>query len=102
MKEFVNQEILKYFKENLVHTVPEYRNTLNEYKEGLLLFDLMKSKIWDASAKDTLGLKKYFLAHKPKYAPKKLRQIRGIVMSDYQKYLEEEWVKGLKQKMLLM
>ncbi|WP_407264429.1 peptidylprolyl isomerase [Tenacibaculum maritimum] len=98
LKEFVNQEILKYFKENLVHTVPEYRNTLNEYKEGLLLFDLMKSKIWDASAKDTLGLKKYFLAHKPKYAPKKLRQIRGIVMSDYQKYLEEEWVKGLKQK----
>ncbi|MGG6232075.1 peptidylprolyl isomerase [Tenacibaculum sp. SDUM215027] len=93
--DFKKKELLNYFKENLFHTNLEYRNTLLEYKEGLLLFDLMQKKIWNKASKDTLGLKSFYIANKVKYG-KELDDIRGQVISDYQDELEKEWVKKLR------
>lgn len=95
---FKDYQILEYFKENLVHTEPEYAFSLQEYKDGILLFDLMNQKIWDKSSKDTLGLENYFTLNLSNYKEKELDKIRGKVIGDYQKYLEEEWIKELKQK----
>ena len=33
---FLNEEILTYFKENLIHTEPEYAASLKEYQDGVL------------------------------------------------------------------
>ena len=41
---YKNEEIVKYFKENLVNTAPEYATILKEYEDGLLLFELMQQK----------------------------------------------------------
>ncbi len=52
---------------------PEYRNLLNEYKDGLLLFEISSKKVWTKAAKDREGLEKYFNEHKSDYkwdAPK--------------------------------
>jgi peptidyl-prolyl cis-trans isomerase SurA len=95
---FKDYQILEYFKENLVHTEPEYAFSLQEYKDGILLFDLMNQKIWDKSSKDTLGLENYFASNRSNYKEKALDKIRGKVISDYQKHLEEEWIKELKEK----
>ena len=70
---FKNQEILAYYKKNLVNTEPEYANVLKEYEDGLLLFELMQQKIWNKSSKDTLGLKTYFSNNKEKYGTKELK-----------------------------
>lgn len=94
---FKDEQILKYFKENLVHTEPEYANTLQEYKDGLLLFELMQQKIWNKSSKDSLGLKNFFTKNAAKYSFKKLDDGKGQVMNDYQNYLEKEWIADLRK-----
>ena len=95
---FKNQEILAYYKKNLVNTEPEYANVLKEYEDGLLLFELMQQKIWNKSSKDTLGLKTYFSNNKEKYGTKELKNIKGEVMNDYQIFLEKDWIADLRKK----
>ena len=94
---FKNQEILNYYKENLVYTEPEYAYTLKEYEDGLLLFELMQQKIWNKSSKDTLGLKTYYANNKEKYNSKELKNIKGEVMNDYQTFLEKNWISDLRK-----
>lgn len=95
---FKNNQIIEYFKNDLINTTPKYKNTLLEYKEGLLLFNLMQEKIWNKSSKDTLGLKEFFILNKTVYGNKELHNIRGQVINDYQKKIEEDWVRSLRVK----
>ena len=97
-EEFLDQEILKYFKENLRNTEPKFARTLQEYEEGLIVFDLMQHSVWNKSSTDTVGLQSYFNTHKTKYTFKELSNNKGLVMSDYQDYLEKVLLKGLKEK----
>ncbi len=95
---FKDDQIIIYFKENLVNTEPEYAYTLKEYEDGLLLFELMQQKIWNKSSTDTLGLKNYFANHSANYKTKELGSIKGKVINDYQNYLEENWIADLRKK----
>ncbi len=97
-EKFEDESVLNYYKDDLENIYPEYKNTLQEYKDGLLLFDLMKSKIWDASQKDDEGLTMYFEKNKSKYKGKELADIKGEVINDYQKSLEDDWVKSLRKE----
>lgn len=45
----------------------DYKNILNEYRDGILLFDVSNRNVWDKALKDTEGLEKYFQAHKDEY-----------------------------------
>lgn len=64
---FLDREVMTYHEENLEFENEEFANILNEYREGLLLFDLMESKIWNAVKSDTVALQQYFEANKSKY-----------------------------------
>lgn len=66
-KDFKEAEVIKYYKEQLPKNNPELDQTLREYREGLLLFDLMKLKIWDEAEKDSLGLVNFFNSNRSKY-----------------------------------
>lgn len=94
---FRDQEILTYFKDNLRNTNAEFGATLKEYEDGLLLFELMQRKIWNKS-NDSIALKEYFDQNVSNYKEKDLSKIKGKVMNDYQVYLEDEWVKGLRNR----
>lgn len=96
-EEFKDAAIIDYYKDNLEKTEPNFKYTIKEYKDGLLLFDLMEQKIWKKS-QDSTALESYFKDNKRKYKVKKLDGIKGQVMNDYQKYLENEWVKSLRKK----
>lgn len=54
-------------EENLYRTVPEYRNLLNEYRDGSLLYEVSLRKVWDKAAKDEDGLARYFDTHRGDY-----------------------------------
>tara|TARA_B110001454_G_scaffold95498_1_gene90626 strand:+ start:1838 stop:3472 length:1635 start_codon:yes stop_codon:yes gene_type:complete len=95
---FKEDQIITYYKENLIHTEPEYAYTLKEYEDGLLLFELMQDKIWTKSSKDSLGLKKYFKSNSANYKTDDLKTIKGQVINDYQNFLEKNWISELREK----
>lgn len=64
---FKDAEILAYHEDNLEVDNLEYAEILGEYRDGLLLFDLMEAKIWNAVRQDSLGLASFFSAHKANY-----------------------------------
>lgn len=64
---FVEDRILKYEEENLALKYKEYRLLLNEYKEGMMLFAIKDTYVWNKGSQDTVGLKNFFEANKTKY-----------------------------------
>lgn len=190
-KDFVTKYMMDYEKSMLYTNYPEYKALMQEFKDGILLFEISDQKVWKKSSEDTTGLKQFFETNKSNYTwnkrydveiytsskkeaifkaislardsgksaqeiltivnkesqlnlsiqkgkyelenktilkkfpekvgvsdpiiedgqfvfirvievlppqPKKLNETRGAAISDYQKYLEEEWIKSLKQK----
>ena len=66
-KSFKAQETLKFYKSDLPKKHPELGYTLIEYRDGLLLFDLMQKRIWDKAEKDTVGLINFFNSNRDRY-----------------------------------
>jgi peptidyl-prolyl cis-trans isomerase SurA len=97
-KMFKDDQVLVYYKQNLIHTEPEYAHILKEYEDGLLLYELMQQKIWNISSKDSIGLQKYFDQHIDLYKSKELKEVKGEVLNDYQTFLEEKWMADLRMK----
>lgn len=67
IKPFLMQKVLDYGEENLDKKYDDFRLLMNEYKEGILLFDLMEKKVWNKALNDTAGLREYYNKHKEKY-----------------------------------
>lgn len=64
---FFETSIFKYREENLEFENEDYANILKEYRDGLLLFDLMEKEIWNKASKDTVGLENYYNKNKSNY-----------------------------------
>lgn len=57
---YVDEQLNVYFDENLENEFPEFSMIMDEYRDGLLLFDLMEKEIWNKSKTDTIGLQKFY------------------------------------------
>jgi peptidyl-prolyl cis-trans isomerase SurA len=64
---FFQKSILQYREDNLELENKDFANILKEYRDGLLLFDLMEKEVWNKAAKDTVGLEAYYQKNKSKY-----------------------------------
>ena len=69
-----------YHSQELVKSNPEYRNLINEYRDGMLLFEISNRRVWKAASKDTVGLEQYFAANRAKYAWDE-PHFKGIILS---------------------
>lgn len=58
----------EYELDRLAKTNTEYRNLSNEYRDGILLYDISSRRVWDQAAKDPEALEAYFKAHADRYA----------------------------------
>ena len=61
---FFNEQLNSYYNDNLEKEFPEFANVMEEYRDGLLLFDLMEKEIWERSKTDTTGLKNFYETQK--------------------------------------
>jgi len=64
---FVEDQLTNYYNDNLEKEFPDFANVMDEYRDGLLLFDLMEKEIWTKAKTDTLGLKNFYEANKANY-----------------------------------
>jgi len=184
--EWVDKEVLAYEDSRLEEKYPEFKNLMEEYHDGILLFNISDEKIWSFAGNDSTGLREFYKKNKgthiwgerfkgaiikcdsqetrdeaDKYfsaglnaieiidlvntdsekvhiekgawekntnpvvnyyvwngpkpegfneeleyirgnlvgpEPKTLEEARGLYLSDYQNYLEEEWIKSLRKK----
>jgi len=64
---YVDEQINLYYNSNLEMEFPEFGAVVEEYRDGLLLFDLMEKEIWERSKTDTLGLKAFYETQKDKH-----------------------------------
>ncbi len=66
-KNFVEKALLDYEENNLYAENKEYANLLDEYKDGIMIFELTNKKVWGRASNDSIGLEKYYEANKQKY-----------------------------------
>ena len=78
--EVAERVLTDYHALELVNTNPEYRNLLNEYRDGMLLFEISNRRVWKAASKDTLGLEQYYAENRGKYVWDEPR-FKGIILS---------------------
>lgn len=64
---FVEKELLAYEDSQLEKKHDDFRFLINEYHDGILLFEVSNNEVWDKASKDTEGLSKYFNSHKSDY-----------------------------------
>ncbi|KAA3436327.1 peptidylprolyl isomerase [Rufibacter hautae] len=64
---FVETSLLDYEREHLEEKHQDYKMLVNEYHDGILLFQLMEEKVWAKAVEDTVGLKAFFEANKGNY-----------------------------------
>jgi peptidyl-prolyl cis-trans isomerase SurA len=64
---FVEESALTYEDSQLESKYPAFRDLLNEYRDGMLLFEITDKKVWSKAVEDTLGLKGYYDANKNNY-----------------------------------
>jgi len=102
-KDFINKTLMDYYKKNLYTENENYRFVYNEYRDGLLLFDLMSNEVWNKAKEDTLALKKYYNNNKSLFVNvnktiKPYDQVSGEVISNYQLLFENKWINSLREK----
>lgn len=65
--EFETKELKDFFKDQLEKENEDYAAILNEYRDGLLIFDVMEHNIWQKAKNDTIGLQAYYEKTKQNY-----------------------------------
>ena len=71
--EMSDADVKAYADEHLEAKFPELKNLVQEYHDGILLFEVSLREVWDKAAKDTAGLEAYFKANKKNYTWEKPR-----------------------------
>ena len=102
-RNFLNSAVMTFYKDNLETENLEYAQIYKEYKEGLLLFDLMENEVWNKAKNDTIGLRVFYNENKKlsldknnQYIP--LNEVRGEIINKYQSYIENKWISDLRKR----
>ena len=103
------EDVLAYEDSLLESKYPEFRHLMQEYHDGLLLFEVSNQQVWDRAAHDEVGLEKFFKKNKKKYAWDAPRfkgavvhcatpELAASVEKALKKMPEEEWRNYLQKE----
>jgi peptidyl-prolyl cis-trans isomerase SurA len=87
--------VIDFEEERLPQKYPEYKQQINEYRDGILLFDITDRSVWSKAVKDTAGLRQFYEKNKDKYMWKERADITIFKCAD-EKIAKE--VRNLLQK----
>ena len=77
--EFLKDSAFAYEDAHLEEKYPDFRLLVQEYHDGILLFDLMDKQVWKKAEMDTSGIKSFYEEHKTDYMWGK--RVRAIIMT---------------------
>ncbi|GEO21935.1 peptidylprolyl isomerase [Cyclobacterium qasimii] len=66
-KDFSEELLSKWEEEQLYQNNHDYRQLVNEYRYGMLLFELMNNEVWQKALEDSTGQKAYFQENNDQY-----------------------------------
>ncbi len=66
-KIYIENELKVIEREHLAEKYPEYRYLLQEYHDGILLFDLTDQEVWSKAIEDSTGLSNFYEKNKDNY-----------------------------------
>ncbi len=81
-EKWLDEKLIEYYDNNLENEFPEFKYVMDEYRDGLLLFDLMEKEIWIKAKTDTIGLNNFYENHKNDYLWKKRLDVDLLSSTD--------------------
>ncbi|MFN8266545.1 MAG: peptidylprolyl isomerase [Chitinophagales bacterium] len=70
--------IIAYYKNELKNNNAEFKGLMDEYKNGMMIFNLSEQNIWNKASEDSIGLITYYNTHKDDFNLKKRATVRKI------------------------
>jgi peptidyl-prolyl cis-trans isomerase SurA len=64
---YINYVVNDFEEHKLVDENPEFKNLMEEYRDGIMLFELMDRNVWSKAAHDSAGLAAFYDGHRSKY-----------------------------------
>lgn len=100
---FIDETLYAYEESHLADKYLDYKMLVKEYRDGILLFQLMDDLVWNKAVKDTVGLKAYYEANKTKYQWKERATATIFAIEDPSKLedLKKDIVNNLSNEELL-
>lgn len=82
LEQFSDAELIAYEEARLPEKNPEFRNLLQEYRDGILLFTLMEQRVWKKAVEDTLGLQEFYQGNPELFDANTIIDVREYRASD--------------------
>lgn len=80
---FLDDKVLFYHSFELEHTDKEFKETMQDFRDGLAIFRIMEDSVWNAASQDTLRLLQHYEANPERYQwPDRYRLIEMSGASD--------------------
>ena len=96
VERLATQGVLDLEKSNLDKKYPEFHNLINEYRDGMLLFEISNKEVWGKASTDTEGLARFFKKNKKKYTWDEPRY-KGFIVSCANDTVAREVKKRMKK-----
>lgn len=94
-QEFIDVKVNELYNNNLENEFPDFAAVMEEYRDGLLLFDLMEKEIWEKAKTDTVGLQNFYESRINNY--RWGNRLDAIVLTSTKKDIAQKAQKLLKQ-----
>jgi peptidyl-prolyl cis-trans isomerase SurA len=88
-------QLIAYENSMLEKKYPEFRYLMNEFHDGILLFEISGNKVWNKVNEDTIGLLRYYEGHKNSFLSR--GGIEGKIYTLRQKGEEKELSSAFKK-----
>ena len=91
-------EIMQQRADSLAKVDEAMKYLIQEYHDGLLLFEVSNREVWEKAAADSVGQMKWYKKYRKKrYGKKKYEEVKAAVTADWQDELEKRWVAALRK-----